>query len=55
MFKLSCAFIPIAVRNTVVVSKKELGFTTYKGLTDIYIFGIRIISIHRTKPWENYE
>jgi hypothetical protein len=47
MFKKDFLFIPIATINLRVGSQ-----LSYYGFTDIFIFGLRVIRIHRTLPWE---
>lgn len=48
-FDLKFLFIPIAVKKVIPLTLQK-GFIGY---LDIFIFGIRIIRIQKTKPWSN--
>lgn len=47
-FALHFMFIPLAVKN--VIPPRITGIIGY---LDIFIFGVRIIRIQKTKPWSN--
>lgn len=49
-FNLSCIFTPLALVNNVPVYDKSKARA--RGVTDVFVFGLRVMRVHRTYPWK---
>ena len=52
MFKKKYLLIPFATANIRIITEETFFGQKWKGVTDVYIFGIRIARIQRSIPWE---